>query len=238
MKVAPRLNAGIRKFIFLAKVKVIPMTTEEQDLKQAVETLYELFSSYPLALQIEGCPCCISAEDEAQLHSKPLRELKATDLSRYAFKAMTTWGSEDDFKHFLPRLLELVTDADSITREVDVEIIFGKLHYAKWQMWPTQEREAVQQYLMALWIFLLAFPQEAVPIDEYLCGIGQAEDDLTHYLDAWQNTKTDTALNELIAFVVSQDSLHKRKLTDSFWSGRRVQMSQVVDWLFSIGLAE
>ncbi len=214
------------------------MTSEKQALAVAIEELYKVFTDYPIAQKIDGCPCCASDEDKSNLHRKPLRGLMTDDLSRYAFKALTTWGTENDFKHFLPRLLELVTEADSIAHEIDVEVLFGKLHYADWKDWPEQERAAVRHYLMALWLFVLSIPMEAVAIDEYLCAIGQAEDDLSSYLDAWQNLKTDMAINHLIEFVASKNSLYKGRLTNAFWQGRREQMSQVVGWLRHNGLVD
>jgi hypothetical protein len=57
-----------------------------------------------------------------------LRELPAKDLRNYAFSAMTTQGTLDDFRYFLPRLFEaIVTDLDGICPEV----LFGKLRYAE-----------------------------------------------------------------------------------------------------------
>jgi len=160
------------------------MTIEKQALAAAIEGLYEMFSAYPLAAKIDGCPCCVSDQDESSLHRKPLHELTAEDLSRYAFKALTTWGTKNDFKHFLPRLLELVTEKDGIANEIDLAVLFGKLEYAHWNTWPARERAAVRRYLTVLWLFVLSVPMEAVKIDEYLCAIGQAEDDMSSYLDA------------------------------------------------------
>lgn len=213
------------------------MTSEKQELAEAIEGLYKVFMDYPLVRKIDGCPCCVSDEDESDLHRKPLRELTAEDLRRYATKALTTWGTENDFKHFLPRLFELVTEEEGIAYEIDLAILFGKLEYAHWNTWPSQEHAAVRDYLIALWLFVLSVPMEAVTIDEYLCAISQAEEDLSHYLNAWQNLQSDTALNHLVEFIEAQDSLHKEKLADAFWSGRREQMSQVVEWLRRNGLA-
>jgi len=53
---------------------------------------------------MEGCPCCVSNEDKEKLHTKELRLLEESDISRYAFRALTTWGDIDDFKHYLPRI--------------------------------------------------------------------------------------------------------------------------------------
>ena len=160
------------------------MTPEDQALNDAVEKLYVTFSVYPLAQKIEGCPCCVSAEDEAMLHLQPLRTMTAKHLSRYAFKALSTWGDENDFRHFLPRLFELVTEPEGITYEVDIEVLFGKLRYGKWKTWPEIEQEAIRRYLMALWQFALSLPADNYMVDEYLAGIEQAEDDMSSYLAA------------------------------------------------------
>ncbi len=208
-------------------------TAEEQAVAETVELLYDVFSVYPLAQKVEGCPCCVSAEDEAVLHVRPLRRMTAEDLRRYAFKALSTWGDENDFRHFLPRLLELA--AEPRNYDMDLEAITGKLEYAKWSQWPDQEQQAIRFYLIALWKFGLTLPPEEVLLGEYLEAVGQAEEDLAPYLELWQNTTTDNALNQLVVFVDSETSLHKRKLTN--WSGRQEQMTQVVDWLLEMGLA-
>ena len=155
-----------------------PLTAEEQAMAEAVETLYEVLSVYPLAQKVEGCPCCVSDEDESSLHRKPLHELTAKDLSRYAFKALSTWGTEDDFKHFLPRLLELAADPYDVSYEIDVEVLFGKMRYAKWRNWPPAEQQAVSSYFSALWQWLLTLPVEEWVLDDYLCAIANAEGSL------------------------------------------------------------
>jgi hypothetical protein len=81
------------------------MAPEETALRQSIEGLYKAFASYPLAEVIEGCPCCTTESQQTQIHAKPLRELSIDNLDDFARKALTTWGSADDLKHFLPRLL-------------------------------------------------------------------------------------------------------------------------------------
>jgi hypothetical protein len=60
---------------------------------------------------------------------------------------MTTWGDVNHFKHFLPRVFELVWELG-----VDLSTIFGKLEYASWRTWPVAEQAAVRQFLRAFWI--------------------------------------------------------------------------------------
>ncbi|MEM8677684.1 MAG: hypothetical protein AAGF83_28070, partial [Cyanobacteria bacterium P01_G01_bin.67] len=81
--------------------------THEIELKQAIADLYEVFEPYHLNSHIVGCPCCVTDDDQKSIRSKILRQLTAEDLNHYAFNAIFTWGEIDDFKHFLPRLLEL-----------------------------------------------------------------------------------------------------------------------------------
>ena len=80
----------------------------DNELEIAVEKLYKVFSRYSLRRHVEGCPCCVHEEDKRALESKPLQNLSAAELGRYSFKAMTTWGDKDDFRHFLPRIFELM----------------------------------------------------------------------------------------------------------------------------------
>src|SRR5687768_13278272 len=107
-----------------------------QNLKNSIENLYKSFSKYPLKEQIKGCPCCVGKQENRVLHSKTLRELSGEDLSFYGFKALTTFGDVEDFKHFLPRLFEITVEDDFA---YDTAILFGKLKYADWQNWDEKE---------------------------------------------------------------------------------------------------
>jgi hypothetical protein len=118
------------------------------ELKIAIEKLYKTFAKYPFRSKIEGCPCCVSDSDKSTLHSKKLRELEDDDLSYYAFKAMTTFGDLEDFKHYLPRIFELTTKKKLC---VDTFVILGKLEYGNWHSWNETEKDAINNFLKAWW---------------------------------------------------------------------------------------
>ncbi len=87
---------------------------ETSELRTVIESLYEIFVTYPLRADTSACACCHSAYDEQRLHTKPFRKLNADDLRQYAGDALFVWGEVDDFKHFLPRIFELeVAHGDS-----------------------------------------------------------------------------------------------------------------------------
>ena len=119
-----------------------------EEFKIATEELYRTFKKYPFKSTIEGCPCCVSDSDKSTLHSKQLRDLEDQDISRYAFKAMTTWGDVNDFKHYLPRIFELAATRKLI---VDTFVILGKLDYGNWKEWEIDEQDSILKFLKAWW---------------------------------------------------------------------------------------
>lgn len=116
------------------------------DLGRATERLYQSFRGYPLRPRIEGCPHCELDAVESSLHSRPLRELTWSDFGVYPFKSMTTFGDEDDFRHFLPRMFELFA-LDHAGSAYDVKVLFEKLRYADWDTWPRSECAAVREFV-------------------------------------------------------------------------------------------
>jgi len=61
---------------------------------------------------------------------------------------MSTFGEVEDFKHFLPRILELYT-RDFYGGGYDFGLFLSKLEYAKWYRWPVHERDVVVQTVRA-----------------------------------------------------------------------------------------
>ena len=109
-----------------------------ENLRLAVERLYVTFERYPHPDPLVGCPCCWDRHDSERLQAKPLRKLTTADLVGYLWSAMTTVGDENDFRHFLPRILDLLPG--ELATEIDPELVLGKLRYGDWAVWSNQER--------------------------------------------------------------------------------------------------
>jgi hypothetical protein len=111
------------------------------------------------------------------------------DLSTFAFKAMTTWGEPEDYKHFLPRILELA--ATPHTRGglgFSLDVICGKLERAGWRAWPAPERDAIRAWARALWgRTLTRLPGEShLSVDAVLPVVARLLDDIGPLLEAWR----------------------------------------------------
>jgi hypothetical protein len=204
-----------------------------RELDEAIGKLYKVFSRYPLKKHVEGCPCCVNEEDKRVLESKPLKELTATDVGRYSFKAMTTWGDKDDFRHFLPRIFELLISESGLGW--DEEVILGKLALAEWNEWPESEQIVVRKFLHAGWDSLLAQTEPAIEPDGWLCGMGRAGEDLQTYLDSWVEARTRNAYKHLAKFVEWHHPTYVKRhsLNNPFWPDSPKAVAQLCGWVTS-----
>lgn len=180
-----------------------------------VNDLYRAFGRYGLRAHIEGCPCCTTEDDQKSVRVRSLRALTADDLDRYLGKAMTTWGDADDFRHFLPRLLELmVSDPDS-SLYFDPRYLLPKLAYADWGSWPPKEQAAVKSFLLLRWEVGLTQPPRfssehrelEFDADEWLSGVGLTGLDPAPYVDTWQRLGTANTMAHIAAYLDSNPYL-------------------------------
>ncbi|RAK66010.1 hypothetical protein [Hymenobacter edaphi] len=136
------------------------------ELQAAIDNLYKVFARYPLNPNMDGSPMYAELPEwNQQLASKPLRALTAEDLSIFTYKSLTTWGEETDFKHFLPRIFELLPQFPSEFAEE--WIVIDKLNYGRWRTWPETEQQAILDYLWALWEYMLTTPNTG---NDFRCG--------------------------------------------------------------------
>ncbi len=215
------------------------MSDPKTRFEEAIERLYTSFAGYPLPGNTGMCYHCYDPEEELKLHSKPLRDLSGDDLDLYSWKALSTWGDDYIFRHFLPRLFELAFQIPASV--LDPEDIAGKLNLAEWRTWPVDEIEAVQSFLMAAWEYALA-SDDYSEIDDLLSAIGQAEDDMSPYLEAWEKSGI-VGLAYLSGFITEEYAYiaQSHKLTNVHWQAigskssyrddRTAQMNQVIEWL-------
>ena len=209
--------------------------SREQALATAIGDLYSIFKKYTLRAMVGGCPHCVYPEDNARIHSKPLHQLTAEDLESFSRKVLTTWGDEDDLRHFLPRLLELLLEPEFVDR-VYPPIIAGKLRNGNWIHWPAREKEALHSFFHAYWQWHLGNCQkDGSDIEEVICTIANAIDDLSPYIAMWQADEMAPSTSHLAEFIakVSEKYLKHGELPDAFWSDAKEQSTQITEWLQS-----
>ncbi|MEO3924369.1 hypothetical protein ABGB07_10985 [Micromonosporaceae bacterium B7E4] len=208
-------------------------------LAEAIDRLYVVFGGTPRPTAIDSCPCCFNPDDERKLLAPvPLREMTADDLGYYAGVVLSTVGGLDDYRYFLPRMLEIGCTEGFLWP--NLEPLLGRLRQADWTSWPVRERCAVRDLLAALWAQTLADDPEAVNgVDAVLCAVGNVEDDLTPYLADWERQLArPTAAGQLLELLRWDCRLDGTtwRLGNAFWAERESQAAQVGAWLSGAGL--
>lgn len=212
-------------------------------LENAIEELYRVFSRYPLPKYTDPCLHCHTLDNELKLHAQPLRDLDLDHLRDYAVDALMVWGDETVFRHFLPRIFEiLVRSPDASFELIDPEIMFSKFRHGHWRSWPEEEQAAVEDFLHALWRDILGNPpieESYEDIESWICSIGQCEDDLSSYLREWIEDKRQSATLALTSLLLtSAVVLTKKAGRNDFWGGRDAQYAQLQEWVKSPAVIE
>lgn len=217
------------------------LSSRERELLRSIEKLYLVFGRYRLG-PIDSEEVFPGGADDRALRAAPLHQLPPTAFKEYQKRAVTTWGTVDDFKHFVPRLFEIVGHAPESDRlgEVDPFYVFTKLDYAGWTSWPAKERSAVDDYLSALWGVLLLRPVSeptwTFSVESWLHHLSSARHNFAPLFQQWEADLADLSRGPLPAFHLARlvvdegkEFLRTRSL-GCFWHG---QARQVVEWLVS-----
>jgi hypothetical protein len=211
-----------------------------QALAVCIDELYEVFRRYKYK-PITGAMSDYPEENEV-LRTVPLRKLTGEQLSFFAGKALYTWGDEDDLRHFLPRLLELI-GRENHGGALMPEMVSAKFCYklGNWKKWPVRERKTVIAFFEAYFYRVLAeFPCELSPVEDALCTAAGAMEDLSPLLLSWLRDDSAPAACHMADLVI-ECAYRKGEAgpRNAFWNGeRREQQQQALAFLQSNGVAK
>jgi len=206
------------------------MTTR---LKNSIEELYAIFSRYGGNPNMEGSPNYDNVEKwNKDLFSTPLRELGEQDLVRFTGKAITTWGSPEDYKHFLPRIFELIAE---LRAPYEIWIAFDKLNLADWHQWPEMEQRIIHRYMMALWESILNDDGDKAEweFDEYFSSLAHFYPNFTVLLQTWHKEQSKAAIKHLAEFLIKhQIKLFERTKIPGFHD-QTENAVEFISWVLS-----
>lgn len=219
-------------------MKIMSRIDYRQQLEQAIAILYETFAIYSLRPHIEGCPCCVTEDDHKLIHSKRLNFLTSNELNNFAFSSMNTWGTALDFKHFLPRLLELIA-FDSRRFWWSKIVIRSKLNEADYDEWQVEEKAAVERYLICLWNYILDnYPSHSIEPSEFIDSVAEIFKDLTPLLYIWQNHPSINSLLHLSEFIKNEINFNSPQLELQIIDLFPQQTGQLFAWLLRPSIIE
>jgi hypothetical protein len=226
----------------------------------SIDELYEAFATYPRPVTVTGCGCGVCfdgrqvpgatwrgttrplVEIDPPGGDLPLREIDAATLDPIVQNVPLTGGNTDVLRHYLPRILEIVSaeDYDAFALDwPDMEIVISRIAYDgdinsdPWWNWPEPEQAAIRSFFDALWARNRRAARDA---DDTLCALGVAVPDIAPYLRDWDADDSDAARASVRDFRESNAAVYAGgTLWNAYWedeheptdSNRR----RVVTWL-------
>jgi hypothetical protein len=202
------------------------------ELQAAVEELYREFAHYPLNLRMVACECCVDPQTYANLFDGKLSELEPEQLRHFASQAATTWGTRDDYRHFLPRIFEVMATGAPLDIGFEAWLQASKLEYTGWRKWPHGERAGVEAFWKAWFNEVVSRNLDADRYNqpgandliEAMASIGI---DIAPLLEQW-STATIAGATDVVSAVFGLDS-HGRETRR--WNDNAAARRQFEDWI-------
>lgn len=204
------------------------MTTE---LRNIIDQSYSVFSKYRVTGPLDVCThCCMTPGQANALASMSVREIPFELLYEYNTAAKTELPNIEEFKHFLPRFLELTAELKFLHHSA--EIILSRFEYYSKEEWTEEERQIIQKYAQELFTYFLSiYPlPELEKIDSIIIMLYKAKVDMLEILLQWRTVVNRTSLLHLSDLVCRG---FEGANNDTFSSGfADDEISKIVfDWL-------
>ncbi len=203
------------------------------------EILYRTFSDYsiPEDLRKRSCECCVNDDEIQILLSKPLNKLSVNEIGHFMRSAISTFGGINDYKHFLPRILELIQNEKNEVTEDFLD--YEKLNYGKWKTWKIDEIKAISNYFLSLWEKTII--NEKISISE----IGNILTIVIRYLDVndlliiWEQSNSLKSTEFIVDFVLNEIGLNlainkKVYYTILEWLSTEVVLQKIENTFFTV----
>jgi len=113
-------------------------------MNDIIKKLYNVFPQLEFTI-IDYCKCgCCKHINIEKLTSSDRESIDYHTLGKYADKALTTIGEIEHYKHFLPRICEMLI-LDESRCGMDM-CLLSKLEYANFQDWNPNEKDIISQF--------------------------------------------------------------------------------------------
>jgi hypothetical protein len=200
-------------------------------LTDALDRAYAAFGAEPRPRQLDSSPLRDGVAILRGLISAPLRDLPAEIVGPYSGWAVTTVGSGQDYRYFLPRILELAVLNDGWLG-TSPAVIASRLQMARWRDWSAAQIDTViAVFALAFDAALAAEPDEPDDPRDWLCGLARLEAPLDRALDTWRASASAGTCLRLAHFVMAwRDGVDG----PSFWDDVRPEIQARVErWTVS-----
>lgn len=167
----------------MAQVTTDAAPRPEQLVTLALDRAYAAFTGHRIGPAMHVRRDDVSSEEVAAL-AVPVRTVTADAIDRWLPHAVTTWGTGDDLRALLPRVLELFASGQL---SIAPEALFARIRRAGAPSWSVEEQAAIDDVVTAVWLATLATWPARVgcPAWRLLAAAVELGGDLSAFLDDW-----------------------------------------------------
>ena len=143
-----------------------------------------------------------------------------------------TWGDENDYRFYLPRILELTSE---LKTPYDIWTIYSRLEDAKWKTWNADEQAALNDFTIELWNNLLIDNSEKAEWEfkDYFHAIAYFHPDFTEILKVWEINNSFASIKHLTNYIFEErQHLFDNNYIDSIEKNTK-NIEQFKTWLTS-----
>ncbi|MGA1871717.1 MAG: hypothetical protein ACMUJM_24580 [bacterium] len=142
-------------------------------IQKLIKRLYKIFSVYN-ADGVMGCTYCYSPTEIDYYSETPLHAITVDKATSLLYETGDHWNSEEAYKHFLPRMLEIMGPQFKV-EDMYTGHLFETLLYHNFKSWPEKERKVVIEYLIEIKPFINFYDDEdQEDWDKGMVNIGDA----------------------------------------------------------------
>jgi hypothetical protein len=204
------------------------MTTELQDI---VQNSYRIFKKYKATIPLDACTaCCLTKNQESELVSMSVHDIPFELLYDYNTAAKTKKPSIHEFKHFLPRYLELTADLKFLHHSA--ELVLSQFRYYNNSEWTEEEKELMHDFGQAFFSQCLTiYPlPELERIDSILIMLSETKINIESLLVSWTGFRSKESVLHFKDLVIRGfRSDRQDELVSSF--GSKNLSKVIIEWL-------
>jgi len=204
-----------------------------EGLRQAIKRSYSVFSKYRANLPLDVCTdCCMTLNQTSELASMSVQQIPFDLLYEYNTAAKPVLPNIEEFKHFLPRFLELTAELQFVHHSA--ELILNRFEYYSIDEWTKEERETLQCFANELFkYFLTIYPlPELETIDSIIIMLYKAQVDIKEILKEWSTIETHSSVLHLSDLVCNGFKGANNETLSSGFADNNIS-KLVYDWINS-----
>ncbi|MBO9698735.1 MAG: hypothetical protein J7604_00930 [Sporocytophaga sp.] len=202
-----------------------------KELKDIVSNSYRIFKRYKATIPLDACTaCCLTKNQESELVTLSVHDIPFKLLYDYNTAAKTEKPSIEEFKHFLPRLLELTSELKFLHHSA--ELVLSQFQYYDKSEWTYEENELIKNFGQVFFSKCLTiYPiPELESIDSILIMLWETQIDIKSLLTEWTSIQTKESVlhfNDLVIRGFRSD--RQNELVSSF--GDQNLSNVLIGWI-------